>query len=100
MDWLIAGPITASEDFTWRKTGPYLAGDALGTVEPFTCSGILGALLTGSMAGRAAARATPIADYFRDARSVLGRPFLFAGAIRAALDTGWAPLLAALAPAG
>jgi len=98
--WLVAGPVMPTEDLTWRRSGPYLAGDRLGTFEPFTGTGILAALLSGSMAGRAAARRTAVSTYFSDASRILGRPFLFASAFAAALDTGLALFLTPLVPAG
>jgi hypothetical protein len=57
MDWLITGPLVFSE----RLRQPadevtYRAGDSLGFTDPFTGSGILNAMLTGELAGIAAAR--------------------------------------------
>lgn len=97
-DWLLGGPVVTSEDVNWRRSGPYLAGDALASIEPLTGSGILNALLTGQMAGMAATRRTPVREYFRQAERVLGRPLLVGSAIRAALDTGWARILAPVVP--
>jgi hypothetical protein len=97
-EWLLAGPVIPSEDIDWRRSGPYLAGDALASVGPFTGTGILNALLTGEMAGTAAARRTPVREYFRQAESVLGWPQVFASALDAALDTGWARILAPVVP--
>ena len=99
-DWLIEGPVITSDDSIWRRSGPYRAGDALASIEPFTGSGVLNALLTGQMAGMAAARRTPVGEYCRRAESVLGRPLLVGSAIGAALDTGWARILAPVVPVG
>ena len=97
-DWLLAGPVIFPDDFVWPRSGPYLAGDALGCTEPFAGTGILSALLTGEMAGTAAAHRTPASQYFREAEKVLGWPLVFASAVRAALDTGWARVLAPVVP--
>jgi flavin-dependent dehydrogenase len=95
MDWLITGPVGIGR----RDNGAYAAGDALGFIDPFTGSGILNALLTGSLAGTAAARRIPPAAYAREAQRLLSRPFLCASAFRAVLQTGWVSGLASLVPA-
>ena len=99
-EWLLGGPVITSDDVNWRRSGPYLAGDALATAEPFTGSGILCALLTGQMAGIAAARRRASSEYFRQAESAIGWPLVFGSAVSAALDTGWARILAPVVPAG
>ena len=63
MPWIAAGPLSFSlpaRDSPGQ--GLYPAGDALGFVDPYTGSGIWNALLTGRMAGIAAARRIPTAD--------------------------------------
>jgi flavin-dependent dehydrogenase len=97
-EWLVAGPVIASEDLYWRSSGPYLAGDALISPEPFTGSGVLTALITGRMAGVAATYRYAPADYYRQVSGTLGWRTLFGSAVAAALDTGWARLLAPLTP--
>ncbi len=99
-EWLVGGPIITSDDVNWRRSGPYLAGDALATTEPFTGSGILNALVTGHMAGIAAARRRAASEYFRQAESVIGWPLVFGSAVSCALDTGWARMMAPVVPAG
>lgn len=99
-EWLIGGPVIMSDDINWRRSGPYLAGDALATPEPFTGTGVLNALVTGSLAGLAAARGTAPSEYFRHAESVIGWPLVFGSAVSAALDTGWARILAPMTPPG
>lgn len=99
-DWLVGDPVTYSENILWQRSGPYLAGDALAPVEPLSGAGILCALVTGQMAGIAAARRTAAREYFRQAESAIGWPLLFGSAISAALDTGWARILAPVMPAG
>ena len=66
MDWLITGPLVFADSLPPLSREPaYLAGDALGFIDPFTGSGILSAVLTGKLAGAAAARRTPNNEYLR-----------------------------------
>jgi menaquinone-9 beta-reductase len=76
----------------------YPAGDALSFVDPFTGSGLLAAVRSGSMAGRAAAIGQPIPEYLLACRASLHQPFQFAELLRRALQGGWAERLAPLAP--
>ncbi len=99
MDWLFAGPVAVTEELGMHASGPYLAGDRFCFLDPFTGSGITAALAGGSLAGRAAARGIPPAQYYRAAERVLTRPYLFGGAISAAIDTGWGSILAPVVPA-
>ena len=99
MDWLITGPLVFSE----RLSRPadevsYRAGDSLGFIDPFTGSGILNAMLTGELAGIAAARGAPAASYLRDCRRLLRRPFLVSSVFRTIIASGHAGLLAGLVP--
>jgi flavin-dependent dehydrogenase len=77
----------------------YPTGDALSFVDPFTGSGLLAAVRSGAMAGRAAAVRQPVAEYLRECRASLRQPFQVAGVLRRALQDGWAEKLAPLAPA-
>lgn len=97
MDWLMTGPLVFENRFT-RPGIDYLAGDALSFVDPFTGSGIVSAVLTGSLAGEAAARGTPVDEYVRLCRSRLQRPFLISSLFRAAVVRGWAEHLAPFVP--
>jgi hypothetical protein len=63
-----------------------------GFIDPFTGSGILNAMLTGELAGLAAA------SYLRDCRRLLRRVFLVSSAFRAIIASGQAGLLASLVP--
>ena len=54
--WLMVGPLSFTKEFIAEGPHVYPAGDALGFIDPFTGSGILNALLTGALAGQAAAR--------------------------------------------
>ena len=101
MAWLATGPLAFSDVGGGTSgVGVYPAGDALGFVDPFTGSGILNALLTGRMAGAAAARGTPPDAHVRACRSLLGRPFAVAAAFRTLLDWGWGEHLAWFVPGG
>lgn len=100
MSWLMAGPLV----FTRAFDGPaqpkiYPAGDVLGFIDPFTGSGILNALLTGRLAGRAAARGLPSQQYLRHCRRLLARPVEVAALVRAALRNGLAEYLVSFVPA-
>jgi flavin-dependent dehydrogenase len=100
-DWIRTGPLVFA-----RRCGPeglpegvYPAGDALSFVDPFTGSGQLCALVTGRLSGRAAARRTPLSEYFAETGRALGRAAWVAGWVRRALASGVPGWLARLAPA-
>ena len=100
MPWLTVGPLVFSRSFhEWEPKGIYPAGDALGFTDPFTGSGMLTALLTGSMAGQAAALGVPVPLYLNDCRRALARPFQISAIFRTLLENGLAPWLAAPVPA-
>jgi menaquinone-9 beta-reductase len=95
MPWLTVGPLVFSRDFKPNDTrAVYPAGDALGFIDPFTGSGMLNAVLTGSMAGEAAALGVPVPQYLRDCRRILARPFHISAIFRMLLESGLAPWLA------
>jgi hypothetical protein len=99
MQWLITGPLVFRDGFRAPPVpGEYPAGDALGFVDPFTGSGILAALLTGRMAGHAAAHGHAEAGHIRDCRRALGRQYSVAGLLRRAITSGWAEHLAGWTP--
>jgi hypothetical protein len=97
--WMSAGPLVFRNMF---DGGPdphvYRAGDALSFVDPFTGSGIVGALLGGRLAGRAAVHQTPAQDYLIQCKRALSLPFKVATCFRAALRFGLAEKLAPLVP--
>jgi menaquinone-9 beta-reductase len=95
--WFSTGPLQYGQWFDPRGTD-YPAGDALSFVDPFTGSGLLAAVRSGSMAGRAAAIGQPIPEYLLACRASLHQPFQFAELLRRALQGGWAERLAPLAP--
>jgi flavin-dependent dehydrogenase len=97
MPWLTTGPLTFA--LPCPVTAPsYVAGDALGFIDPFTGSGILHALLTGHLAGVAASRRLPPAEYLQSCRNLLRRPAAMSAVIRAVLRTGLAGIAARLVP--
>jgi flavin-dependent dehydrogenase len=95
--WLSTGPLQYAQHFR-NPVGKYVAGDWLSFVDPFTGSGLLAAVKTGALAGRAAARARPVEDYLADCRASLARPFSAAAILRKIVESGWAELLVRLAP--
>jgi menaquinone-9 beta-reductase len=96
-DWLSTGPLVFGEHFD-AAGNAYLAGDALGFIDPFTGSGIQGALVTGRMAGVAAAHNLPVREHVRMCRQALGRQFATAGLFRSAVRAGLADKLARFIP--
>ncbi len=83
-DWLMAGPLVFHHKFE-SQSDVYLAGDAMGFVDPFTGSGILSAMLTGRLAGASAARGITVADYNTECRKILRRQYGIASVVRRAL---------------
>ena len=95
--WFSTGPLQYGQAFE-KPSQVYPAGDALSFVDPFTGSGLLAAVRSGAMAGRAAATGQPVAEYLRDCRAGLRQPFQVAGVLRRALDGGWAEKVAPFTP--
>ncbi|MDQ6708086.1 MAG: FAD-dependent monooxygenase [Acidobacteriota bacterium] len=99
MQWLITGPLIYRDSFHAQTSpGEYLAGDALGFVDPFTGSGLLAAFTTGGMAGMAAARGLPVARHMLDCKKLLGSQYGTAALFRRAVSSGIAERLAPLVP--
>ena len=96
--WFSTGPLQYRQAFQ-IGAGVYPAGDALSFVDPFTGSGLLAAVRSGAMAGKAAATGQPVAEYLRDCRASLRQPFQVSRVLRKALEGGWAERLLPLAPA-
>ncbi|MCL5743071.1 MAG: hypothetical protein M1541_03945 [Acidobacteria bacterium] len=100
MPWLVTGPLVFSgpgADEAGRSVYP--AGDALGFTDPFAGTGILNALLTGRLAGIAAAHAFSSERYFADCRHALSRAFRVHSLVRGTIAAGWAEFLMPLVPA-
>jgi flavin-dependent dehydrogenase len=95
--WISTGPLDYRQAFQARAA-QYPAGDALSFVDPFTGTGLLAAVRSGALAGKAAARSLPPGQYLKSCRSSLHAPFQVARMIRKALDGGWAEKLVPLAP--
>jgi hypothetical protein len=99
MDWLKTGPLVFSRRLHPEKDGAlFRTGDALGFIDPFTGSGILSAVLTGKLAGVAAARRLCPAHYLRQCSEALRSQYRFSGLIRLAIRTGLAELAAKVLP--
>jgi flavin-dependent dehydrogenase len=99
MEWLAAGPLVYGNNF--RRRGAqwiYPAGDALSFVDPFTGSGILAAVATGSLAGTCAAAAIQTSEYLKMCRARLAAPFRVSSVFRAVLRLGWADRIGPLVP--
>ena len=95
MEWLVTGPLVFRDAFD-HASSDYLAGDALGFVDPFTGSGMLAAVLTGRMAGIAAARAVPAKTHLNECRRALWFQYRTASLLRHIVENGWAGRLAPL----
>lgn len=98
-DWLTTGPVVTGWNGASPDGGVYPAGDSLGFVDPFTGAGLTNALITGRLAGAAAAHGEPVSRYVARCRQATGRVFRAAAALRWLIETGWAPRLAWMAPA-
>jgi hypothetical protein len=99
MDWLITGPLVYGSKFD-RVPPPnvYPAGDALGFVDPFTGSGMLGAITTGMLAGRFCAQGLSSTEYLRASRRVLGSQYRAAAMFRKLINWGVADKVSWIAP--
>jgi flavin-dependent dehydrogenase len=64
MPWISTGPLQYGQAFE-HSGSIYPVGDALSFVDPFTGSGLLAAVRSGAMAGRAAAQNQPVDQYLR-----------------------------------
>ncbi len=103
--WLLVGPLR----FGWAPRhgagGLLAAGDAACFVDPFSGSGLLGAVQTGIWAGEAALRAAEGEDWSdcgaqhrRRCASFYGRQLVTTAIIRRLVSLGWAETLAGLLP--
>ncbi len=96
MDWLQTGPLV----FGWRPSPAdcYPAGDAAAFIDPFTGSGMLGALETGILAGQASAQRTDPAEFRNRIGRVLQRQQFASSLLRRAIESGWAERLLRIVP--
>jgi flavin-dependent dehydrogenase len=97
MKWISTGPLRFAQVLPLDRN-MYPVGDALSFVDPFTGSGLVAAVTTGTLAGRAAARGVSIAEYSADCRRRLRKSFEVASIFRGAIRSGWAEHLAGLVP--
>jgi menaquinone-9 beta-reductase len=83
MRWIVTGPLSftapANRSF---DSNIYPAGDSMGFVDPFTGSGILNAIVTGRLAGLAAARRISTSEYVKSCRALLRGPFFISSILR------------------
>jgi hypothetical protein len=98
MQWHTVGPLVFQNQFGAHSATEYPCGDALSFVDPFTGSGLLSAVLTGRLAGMAAARGTSVEAYLKECGKRLKNPFLFSSMMRSLLANGWAEHLAGFVP--
>ena len=98
--WLTTGPVTPGALLGPGSGSLYPAGDALAFVDPFTGTGMSNALITGRLAGTAAAHGAPVASYRADCRKVIVGVRRVARLLRMLVNSGLADRLAWLAPGG
>lgn len=99
MEWMITGPLVYGGSFAAASPEDvYVAGDALGFVDPFTGSGMLGAITTGYLAGRACARGTLASRYRLECREVLQSQYRAALMLRKLVSWGVAEKCSWLIP--
>ena len=97
-DWIFTGPLTFGRQLV-STDGAFLAGDALNFVDPFTGSGLLCAILTGSLAGQSAARGVSPDEYNRRCGRLLANPYGISSFLRKMAATRLAPSMLRLSPA-
>lgn len=93
MKWLVTGPLVFGRTAESFSASHYWAGDALGFVDPFTGSGMLGAIATGQLAGESAARKISVQEYLSSCQQILGLQYQMAAFFRAAIRLGAAETL-------
>jgi hypothetical protein len=98
-NWLMTGPLIYRGGWNEEtRPGTYLAGDALGFVDPFTGSGMLSAIATGTIAGQSAAEGLAPELHVARCRALLGAQYRTAGIFRAAIASGVADFLLPVLP--
>jgi hypothetical protein len=96
--WLHTGPLVF-ENILSARPDYYPAGDALSFVDPFTGSGILSAVVTGTCAGESAARGLAPAAHVERCRIALGGAFHVSSGLRRLAGTALAEFLLPAVPA-
>jgi menaquinone-9 beta-reductase len=97
-EWIFTGPLEFRQRMQSNEN-VYRAGDALSFVDPFTGSGLLCAIVTGTLAGEAACAGTTAEDYNRLCSRLLRSPFQFSSLLRELAGTRAASPLLRLTPA-
>ncbi len=98
-DWLMTGPLIYRGGWNEEtRPGVYLAGDALGFVDPFTGSGMLSAIATGRIAGQSAAQGLPVSAHLARCRNLLSAQYRTAAIFRVAISQGIAEWILPLLP--
>lgn len=88
-NWIRVGPLVFENQFSnGTKFAEYYAGDSLSFVDPFTGSGIYSALLTGKMAGCAAAAGESIPHYGNRCKDLLRAPVTVSRVLRISINAG------------
>lgn len=96
INWLSTGPLNFEQNFA--PAGAYRAGDALSFIDPFTGTGLVAAVKTGRLAGKAAAQGETVKNYLANCRESLRKPFEIAGILRKAVNSGLAETLSTFVP--
>lgn len=96
MEWLTTGPLVFG--VANQAESCYAAGDSAAFVDPFTGSGMLGAISSGILAGRAAAHATLPEAHRKRWCAIIGGQQRSAQLLRTALDFGVAERLLPFVP--
>ena len=98
MEWMTTGPLEFTERLPDARPGTYECGDALGFIDPFTGSGMLAALITGTLAGTAAATGQPSGLHRAECWRALGKQYRAARIFRAGIQAGIAEFASKLLP--
>lgn len=95
--WLVTGPLIFEQHMSGDEPF-YRAGDSLSFIDPFTGSGIVTAILTGSLAGEMAAHRIPPARYHEECARRITKPFWFSSRLRELAGTRIAAALLPFVP--
>ena len=100
MDWLVTGPLYFRHRLDETPLpGHFHAGDQLSFVDPFTGTGMLAALLSGTSAGHAAAVGESSAAYLRETARKLRSALRVSAVFRWSIETGFAERVVQWIPA-
>ncbi|MBL8178643.1 MAG: hypothetical protein JNK48_28475 [Bryobacterales bacterium] len=98
-NWIRTGPLVFESRLKYSTDfSKYYAGDSLSFIDPFTGSGILSALCTGILAGKAAARGNSGEEYYRTCNKLLAQPKAVAAMFRLSIECGAAAYLERFIP--